>query len=89
MSFHVSTDQLERALHMFQACSFLRYVLSLCEPRQLGESSRVWPWAARLSEQGLLLELAQVRPTCLLLTATLLKFPQDSGMFTSIEHGCA
>ena len=85
MSFHVSTDQLERALHMFQACSFLSHVLSLCEPRQLEESSRVWPWAARLSEQGLLLELDRVRPTCLLLTETLLKFPQHSGMFKSLS----
>ena len=85
MSFHVSADQLERALHMFQACSFLSHVLSLCGPGQLEESSRVWPWAARLSEQGLLLELARVRPICLQLTATLLKFPQHSGMFTSLS----
>ena len=84
MSFHVSTDQLERALHMFRACSFLSHVLSLCEPGQL-EESRVWPWAARLSEQGLLLELARFRPICLQLTATLLKFPPHSGMFTSLS----
>lgn len=80
--FH--TDQLSVALHVFRACSFLYNVLTLCKLERVreGEGEGIgavsWPWAPRFSEQGLLLELAKVRSSCLQLTSALLQHPQDS-----------
>lgn len=87
----LNTDLLSMALHVFRACSFLCNVLTLCKLERNGEEdSRAvpWPWAARITEQGLLLQVDSVRPSCLQLTSALLHPPPHStpGIVTSL--GC-
>ena len=66
-----STDHLKMAVHVFQACHLLKELLSVCESQRKGPPA--WPWAARLTEPGLQLELAQARPVVVEVVSSLLQ----------------
>lgn len=79
------------SLHVFRACSFLCNILTLSKVERDGEEEIIavpWPWAARVSEQGLLLEIASVKPACLQLTSALLHPPPHSTPGIGIPLGC-
>ena len=65
-----STENLEMAVHAFQACCLLEGLLGLCSLEK--NSPPVWPWAARLTDSGLQLELNQARPVALEMVSSLL-----------------
>ena len=70
------TDDIEVALHMFQGCFLFNELLR-------NDNTSIWPWCTRLVEQGIQLEMTQIRQLAIEIITTLLQRTYPSNTSTS------